>query len=85
MSRYRSEIIVSLFLIMTTLAVYWQVGNHEFVNYDDDAYVTENRQVRAGCTIEGVTWAFLWSKPRPASSYQPVSSHSKYPVAVFGF
>ncbi len=58
MSRYRSEIIVSLFLIMTTLAVYWQVGNHEFVNYDDDAYVTENRQVRAGCTIEGVTWAF---------------------------
>ena len=58
MSRYRSEIIICLFLIMTTLAVYWQVGNHEFVNYDDDDYVTENRQVRAGCTIEGVTWAF---------------------------
>ena len=58
MSRYRSEIIICLFLIMTTLAVYWQVGNHEFINYDDDDYVTENRQVRAGCTIEGVTWAF---------------------------
>jgi len=40
------------------LFCYWQVSNHEFVNYDDDEYVTENRHVQEGLTRESVTWAF---------------------------
>jgi len=43
---------------MTTLAVFWQVKSHDFVNYDDQDYVTQNPHVRAGWTIEGVIWAF---------------------------
>ena len=58
MSRYRSEIVISLFLIMATLAVFWQVQDHEFINYDDNRYVTENRNIREGLSMEGVTWAF---------------------------
>jgi tetratricopeptide (TPR) repeat protein len=58
MSRYRSEIIVSLFLIVSVLAVYGQVRHHEFINYDDDDYVAENRHVQAGWTMEGLGWAF---------------------------
>ena len=58
MSHYRSEILISLFLIMATLAVFWQVQNHEFINYDDNRYVTENRNIREGLSMEGVTWAF---------------------------
>jgi tetratricopeptide (TPR) repeat protein len=50
--------LTSLFLITATLAAYWQVCNHEFVNFDDDLYVTENRHVQAGLTPEGVRWAF---------------------------
>ncbi|MBW2565503.1 MAG: hypothetical protein JRE24_01205 [Deltaproteobacteria bacterium] len=37
------KLIVSLFLIIITLAVFWQVRNHEFINFDDDDYVTQNR------------------------------------------
>ncbi|MBW2019207.1 MAG: tetratricopeptide repeat protein [Deltaproteobacteria bacterium] len=55
---YRSEVIVCLFLILTTLAVFWQVRNHDFVNYDDNIYVTESRHVRNGLTRQGVIWAF---------------------------
>jgi Flp pilus assembly protein TadD len=58
MTRYRSEIIVSLFLIVSTLAVWWQVRHHEFLNFDDNDYITENHHVQAGWTIEGVVWAF---------------------------
>jgi len=54
----RCDVLVCLFLILTTLAVYWQVRNHEFVIYDDDVYVTENAHVQAGLTREGLRWAF---------------------------
>jgi len=54
----RLELLVCLLLIAATLAVYWQVRNHEFANLDDDLYVTENSYVQAGLTHEGVTWAF---------------------------
>ncbi|MBW1887393.1 MAG: hypothetical protein JRI52_03450, partial [Deltaproteobacteria bacterium] len=52
------KLIVSLFLIMATFAVYGQVRNHDFVNFDDQDYVTENRHVQDGLTLEGLEWAF---------------------------
>ncbi len=58
MRPHRLKLIISLFLVVATLAVYWQVGNHEFVNYDDPSYVTENRHVQAGLTWESIIWAF---------------------------
>ena len=54
----RKEIIICLFLVIATLAVYWQVTNHEFLNYDDDIYITKNHHVRAGLTLEGIAWSF---------------------------
>jgi len=48
----RREGVICLFLIIAILAVYWQVGNHAFVNYDDDKYVTENPNVRTGDYIK---------------------------------
>jgi Flp pilus assembly protein TadD len=52
------KLIVSLFLIVATFAVYGQVRNHDFVNFDDQDYVTENRHVQDGLTLEGLEWAF---------------------------
>ena len=49
---------ICLFLIITTLAVFWQVKDHEFINYDDTEYITENLHVQGGVTLKGVTWAF---------------------------
>jgi len=53
-----SSLLVYGFLVVATLAVYWPVLNHEFVNYDDDKYVTDNPNVRCGLTRESVVWAF---------------------------
>jgi len=54
----RREGVICLFLIIAILAVYWQVGNHEFIDFDDNVYVTKNRQVQAGLTPDSITWAF---------------------------
>jgi len=52
------DIWVCLFLIITTLSVYWSVTNYEFVNIDDTTFVTENRYTQAGITREGIKYTF---------------------------
>ncbi len=54
----RQDLLVCLFLVVATLAVYGKVGHHSYVNYDDPYYITENSRVQAGLTAEGVVWAF---------------------------
>jgi len=55
------KFIICIFLVISTLAVYWQVQGHEFINYDDDVYITSNLNVQAGLTRESVYWAFMTS------------------------
>jgi len=52
------EWIICIFIVMIILAVYWQVGNHDFISYDDRAYVTKNHVVKTGLNLESVKWAF---------------------------
>jgi Tfp pilus assembly protein PilF len=54
----RREIWICLFLATSTLTVYRQVGNHDFISYDDPTYVVENPSVQGGLTLESVGWAF---------------------------
>jgi len=49
----------SLLLALVTLAVYWPVRQHDFINYDDDDYVYANDMVRGGLSWAGFSWAFL--------------------------
>ena len=46
-------------LAASVFAVYGQTAGHSFINFDDDEYVYENREVRAGLTLHGVRAAFL--------------------------
>jgi tetratricopeptide (TPR) repeat protein len=50
-------LLISIALIASTLIVYIQVASHEFINYDDNVYVTENPNVQKGLTGESVLWA----------------------------
>jgi tetratricopeptide (TPR) repeat protein len=49
---------IYLALFLATFAVYGQVRQFSFTNFDDPEYVTDNPHVRAGITPEGVKWAF---------------------------
>ncbi len=47
-------------LALATMAVYWPATRYNFVNLDDDLYVTGNAQSR------GLTWASLkWALLKP--------------------
>lgn len=52
-------ILISLLLSVTTLAVYWQVHDFEFVSFDDGWYITENAHVQQGFSPEILRWAFI--------------------------
>ena len=45
-------------LALSTFAAYEQVLRSDFVNFDDDRYITANPQVQAGVTRGSVSWAF---------------------------
>lgn len=54
----RKLLIFSIVLTVVTLAVYWQVSGHAFINLDDQAYVYENPHVTGGLTGSSFVWAF---------------------------
>ena len=54
--------IVCLCLLLLPLLAYWQVQGHEFINLDDDLYVTANPDVQKGLTIENLFWSFRFNE-----------------------
>jgi len=51
------EAAIAAALALVTLAVFAPVRGHQFLNYDDNAYVTEHPLVRTGLTRASVAWA----------------------------
>ncbi|MHC4498963.1 MAG: glycosyltransferase family 39 protein, partial [Planctomycetota bacterium] len=45
-------------LALSILAVYWQVYDYDFVNFDDPGYVRKNPKVQSGITLDSIKWAF---------------------------
>ncbi|MFH2098823.1 MAG: glycosyltransferase family 39 protein, partial [Pseudomonadota bacterium] len=59
-----------LLTVAVTAWVFLQVRGFDFINYDDPLYVTQNPQVLAGWTMEGLRWAFTaWH----ASNWHPLT------------
>lgn len=50
--------VCALFLAALTFLLYSPVRTHDFVNYDDQLYITENPRVQQGLTGENIHWAF---------------------------
>jgi tetratricopeptide (TPR) repeat protein len=67
MSRPR---LIALLLALVTLVVYLPVTRHDFVYYDDDDYIVNNRVVQNGLTLAGVKWAFTTGY---ASNWHPIT------------
>ena len=54
----RYVLLIYAALALATTIAYEPIRHNDFVNYDDDRYVTENTQVQEGITRESVIWAF---------------------------
>ena len=56
-ARFRTWMLAAV-LGLGTLALYWPVTQHAFVDYDDDLYVTANVHVQQGLTPGNLQWIF---------------------------
>jgi protein O-mannosyl-transferase len=65
-----TEQLIVFFLAVLTLALFAPTVSYDFVSFDDAIYVSENEQVLAGLTAEGLRWA--WTTGH-AGYYQPVT------------
>jgi hypothetical protein len=55
----QQELIFGCLLItVVSLLLYSQAVQFDYLNWDDPLYVTENRVVQEGLTLQGLTWAF---------------------------
>lgn len=66
----RNATILCILMVLVTLAVYFQTAHHEFINFDDTLYVTDNPVVKGGVSPAAITWAFTTSA---ASNWHPVT------------
>ena len=61
---------VCLALALGTLALYWPITKHPFLNYDDYGYIVENPHVNTGLSWTNVVWAF---EHKYAANWHPVT------------
>jgi protein O-mannosyl-transferase len=66
----RSVISICIALVVLTLLVYWQVGNHEFINLDDNHFIADNVHVTTGVNQPNVISAFI---PVPGIGWFPIT------------
>jgi len=62
--------LVCICLVIVILAVYIQVCSHEFLNFDDYDYVTNNTHVTSGISGQNIIWAFTSVE---ASNWHPIT------------
>lgn len=72
-----------LILAIISFAPYFSLLNADFVNWDDDIYVTQNAKVTKGLTLDNIKWAFSTTY---FGFYYPITwiSHM-IDVSLYGF
>lgn len=53
-----AAVILALVLSVGAFALYVQVGDNDFLYFDDELCVTENEMIQRGLTLESIGWAF---------------------------
>src|ERR1039457_2970530 len=66
----KRTVLLCLLLVAGTLGVYWPVTGFDFVNFDDQIYVTENAHIHDGITWAGLKWALRASE---TANWHPVT------------
>jgi protein O-mannosyl-transferase len=69
-SHHRLKLFIGVALIAVTLTIFWPVQDLEFVDFDDDVYVTHNTHVHLGLTWESFIWSFATTS---SSEWHPLT------------
>jgi len=50
--------LIVLFLIITSCAAFCRITGNDFINFDDDDYITENNHIQSGINAASIKWSF---------------------------
>ena len=50
--------LIIIFLIVASCVAFGRVATNDFINFDDDYYITENNQIKSGINSGSIEWAF---------------------------
>jgi len=57
-------------IVGLTVFAYWDIQNHQFLNFDDNVYIYENLYVKNGFSLDNIRWAFTFTD---VSYWQPLA------------
>jgi Flp pilus assembly protein TadD len=69
----RSHALTILVLVLMTWAVFWQVQQFGFVNFDDEIYSSQNPYIFNGVTVEGISWTFSSASCELSANWFPLT------------
>jgi tetratricopeptide (TPR) repeat protein len=58
MPKKQRLLVISLALAVAASMAFWRITQSDFITLDDPRYVTQNRHVQDGLTLQGMKWAF---------------------------
>jgi tetratricopeptide (TPR) repeat protein len=67
---HRAHARLGALLFLVVGGLFLPAVTHDFISYDDPAYVTENARVKAGLTFDNLKWAF---RSTEASNWHPLT------------
>jgi len=50
--------LIIILLILTSLIAFGSIIGNDFINFDDNVYITENNYIKAGLNLETIKWTF---------------------------
>ncbi len=56
-----TKVIILCAIIGLTIFFYWNIQDHQFLNFDDNMYVSSNYHVKNGFSLENIKWAFTFT------------------------
>jgi len=68
--------LICIVLTLLTFVAFERVRHNDFIDYDDDTYITENPHVYTGLTKENICWAFTITEEGHGSNWHPLTSLS---------
>jgi protein O-mannosyl-transferase len=67
-------LLISAALIILILIPYWQVKDHDFVNYDDPFHILDSQTLRNGFTMKGIACTFTFcAANKEAPHWHPIT------------
>ena len=67
------KIFIYFFLIAIACMVYQNIYQYDFLNFDDNAYVTDNSRIHQGLSFQNIAWAFGFSEESLEFYWHPLT------------